>query len=79
MINLGDTAKDPITGYEGIVTGKTTWLYGCARIAIQAKMKKDGTVPALEWFDELQLECKKPDKTIGGPQNDGGGRNMETG
>lgn len=78
-IELGGKVKDPITGFIGTVTGKTEWLYGCTRIAVQAPMDKDGKVPPLEWFDELQLENAKPDKKIGGPQSDGGSINQETG
>jgi len=79
MITLGTKVKDPITGFIGTVTGKTEWLYGCARIAVQASMDKDGKVPSLEWFDELQLEAAEPKKDIGGPQSDGGHILQETG
>lgn len=79
MIKLGTTVRDPITGFVGIATGRTEWLYGCGRIAIQAPIDKDGKVPSLEWFDELQLKADKPKKNIGGPQSDGGQRLQETG
>ena len=70
-IKLGDKVKDPITGYEGTATGKTTWLYGCARIAVQAPTDKDGKVPSLEWFDELQLVGAEPDRSNGDPPASG--------
>lgn len=70
-IQLGDTVKDPVTGYSGIAAGRTTWLNGCVRIGVQAKMR-DGKVPELEWFDETQLVGPKLKKTqaAGGPQQD---------
>ena len=71
MIKLGSQVKDPITGFEGTATARTTWLYGCDRIGVQAKKKEDGTVPELEWFDERQLENLGPDpEDPGGPQPD---------
>ncbi len=29
MINFGKRAKDKITGFEGIITGKADYMYGC--------------------------------------------------
>ena len=29
MHNLGKRAKDKITGFEGVIIGKTTYLFGC--------------------------------------------------
>ena len=34
-IKLGDYARDRVTGYEGLVTAITDWLYGCRRITLQ--------------------------------------------
>lgn len=67
-IELGQKAKDTVTGYTGIVTAKTTWLYGCTRFALQTPLDKDGKVPEPQWFDELQLVGAEPDRTKGGPQ-----------
>ena len=67
MVKLGQEVTDPITGFSGIAVGRTAWLYGCTRIGLQGKMDKDGTVPDVQWFDELQLESEPPDVEIGGP------------
>jgi len=67
MIKLGQMVTDPITGFSGIAVSKTEWLYGCTRFGLQGKLNEDGTVPDLQWFDELQLESKPPDVKIGGP------------
>ena len=42
MINLGDKVKDIVSGYTGIAVCRTSYLEGCDRIAIQAKVGKDG-------------------------------------
>jgi hypothetical protein len=55
FMELGREAKDIVTGYKGIVVAVTTYLNGCARIGLQGKLRKDGTVPDFEWFDDLQL------------------------
>jgi len=41
-IQLGDVAKDSITGFEGVVTGRTEWLNGCCRWLIQPRSLHEG-------------------------------------
>lgn len=55
-IKLGDYAKDKITGIEGVVTAKATYLTGCARFHIQPRELKDGKPIEGIYFDEDQLE-----------------------
>jgi hypothetical protein len=60
VVKLGDRAKDVITGFVGIVTGETNWLYGCRRLGLQAeKPGKDGKRVETEWFDEGQVRLVK--------------------
>lgn len=55
-ISLGDRAKDPITGFSGIVTAVTTWLHGCIRITIEPeKLDKEGKPQEGRSFDQTQL------------------------
>lgn len=55
-IGLGDRAKDPITGFAGIVTAVTTWLHGCIRITIEPeKLDKEGRPQEGRSFDQTQL------------------------
>ena len=56
MIQLGDIAKDTVTGFEGVVIGITQWLYGCRRISIQPRELKDGKPIEHVSFDEPQVE-----------------------
>lgn len=58
-IGLGDRAKDPITGLQGIVVCVTTWLHGCIRIGIQAEEVKDGKPTDAVYFDQSQLVLVK--------------------
>lgn len=55
-IHLGDTAKDTITGYEGVVVARTLWLHGCERITIQSRELKDGKPVDSCTFDVEQVE-----------------------
>jgi hypothetical protein len=56
-IDLGDKARDRITGYTGIVTAKTVWLNGCVRLSLQRiELDKDGKPYDTQTFDIEQLE-----------------------
>ena len=73
MIELGQKVRDKITGYEGVVTGRSVWLTGCATCGIQARIDKDGKRPELEWFDEIRLEVVDEDiKELDRIHNNGG-------
>ena len=54
-VELGDNVKDLISGFKGIVVGRTDWLYGCTRFGVQGKMDKEGKVQEAQWFDKPQL------------------------
>ena len=61
-IKLGCTAKDKITGFKGVVTGKASYLTGCNQYLITPKLedKIDGSMnqayPTGTWIDEGRLE-----------------------
>lgn len=55
MIELGQKAKDKITGFEGIIIGKCIYLTGCNQYGL-APACKDGEVKATQWFDEGRIE-----------------------
>jgi len=82
-VELGDLAKDTVTGFSGTVVAITTWLHGCSRIILQPKVGKDGKVPESSAFDEPQVVVVKkkvvavantnpPKRTAapGGPRDD---------
>lgn len=42
MIELGNKVRDTVTGFTGIVVGKTIWMYGCERFAVQSEQTASG-------------------------------------
>lgn len=74
---LGTKVRDKVTGYTGIVIGRTEWLYGCRRYTVQSQEMKDGKPVESMGFDEDALEVlvannkhvegHKPART-GGPE-----------
>ena len=59
-VNLGDKVKDTVSGYEGIVIGKSDFLFGCTRIAVQAVGLHEEKPIESQWFDEPQVELVTP-------------------
>ena len=51
-IQLGATAKDKITGLEGVVTGRATYITGCDQYLIQPR----NTEKDAKWIDEQRLD-----------------------
>jgi len=48
--------KDIISGFTGLVVGRTEWDNGCIRYTVASqKLDKDGKVIASEAFDESNL------------------------
>lgn len=69
--NLGDKAKDTITGFEGVVTGRHQWLNNCNTYSVQPTVLKDGRPQDNCNFDEPQLELVE-EKVHQGNRNTGG-------
>lgn len=78
MIILGSKVRDNITGFTGTATGRTEYMFGCARVMIETSEMKDGKPVDALWFDEQRVEIVKEEKPIvsesssalsGGPQN----------
>ena len=56
-IVLGCTARDQITGLQGIVIGITHWLNGCVRVTLQPQSVRDGKPEDASTFDVEQIEA----------------------
>jgi hypothetical protein len=56
MIELGNKAKDKITGFEGVLTARSQYITGCDQYAITAESEKKGQEPVICWFDEGRIE-----------------------
>ena len=64
-IELGDVAKDDVTGFQGAVMAITRWLHGCDRIVIQPQdLDKDGKVKETQVFDRLQMTLVKKNVVV---------------
>jgi hypothetical protein len=55
-IPLGSKCKDTITGFEGILVARTTWLSGTVRLTLQPKKLHDGKPVDNDTFDSEQVE-----------------------
>jgi len=56
-IELGMEVKDRVTGFQGIVVHRITFLNGCDRMGVQPKVsKKEMELPEVKSFDEPDLE-----------------------
>lgn len=51
MIQLGAFARDRISTFEGVVTGRATYITGCDQYLLTPTDGKDG-----RWIDEQRLE-----------------------
>ena len=76
-INLGDVAKDKITGFEGVVVADTAWLNGCRRLTLQPQKLKDGKSLETETYDVTHLVLVKA-RAFTGQQKTGGPRPSPT-
>lgn len=57
LVELGDLAKDRVSGYKGIVTSCTRFLNGCVRVGISPdKLDKDHKLQPTEVFDIEQVD-----------------------
>lgn len=62
-IELGDVAKDTITGFQGTVVGDWRFLNGCRRMSLQpSKLDKDNQPIKATDFDIEQLVLVKKGK-----------------
>lgn len=70
MVTLGKKYKDGISGFAGIATARTEFLYGCVRICLSpAKLDKDGHLMEDFWVDEPQLKTMRGKSVISSDEN----------
>lgn len=55
MIELGQKARDKVTGLEGILIGRCQYLTGCDQYGL-VPPAKDGKIEGVQWFDEGRVE-----------------------
>ena len=52
----GDEARDKVTGFSGIITGRADYIAGCRQYSLSPRAKDDGSLPEALWFDEERIE-----------------------
>lgn len=62
--DFGKKAKDKISGFEGIITGKASYMYGCDQYLISPKIGADGSHRQGVWFDEGRIEVLSGKRAI---------------
>lgn len=60
--NLGSEVKDKITGFKGIIRGRTQYLTGYNVYGVQSQKLKDDKPLEWIWFDEMQITLFKKAK-----------------
>lgn len=55
-IELGDRVRDVVSGFEGIVTGYTTWLTGCDSVHVTGKHMEGRADAPTATFDVTRAE-----------------------
>jgi len=53
---LGIKAKDVVTGFEGIITGRVLYITGCDQYLIHPPVDKAGKPVDPRWYDEKRIE-----------------------
>ncbi len=58
---LGQTGRDIVSGYEGIVMARSEYLTGCAQILLVPRtLDEKGERREGEWFDDVRIEITDP-------------------
>jgi hypothetical protein len=58
-IILGDTVKDHVSDFTGVVIGRAEYMFLPAEVLVQSKaLNTEGKAPS-EWFDEVRVGIVK--------------------
>jgi len=75
-VQLGDKARDTVSGFAGVCVCRSEWLNGCWRMTLQPQaLDKDGKPQESQTFDDFQLQVTEPklqpvgSKAAGGPRD----------
>ena len=56
-IGLGEEVRDTHTGFRGVVTGKSSFLYATSTVLVVPSDLKDDGLPSVgQWFDLARVE-----------------------
>lgn len=73
QFDCGDVVRDKITGFKGVVIGRSQWLSNYNTYSVKPQTLKDGATLKSEGFDEPQLELVEAatlpkHQSTGGPE-----------
>ena len=75
MIELGQEAKDKVTGFEGIITARHQYITGCDQYQLcPPGVDKENKLKDIYSFDEGRIEILGPgitEKEVRGPKKGG--------
>lgn len=54
--DMGVVVKDPVTGFQGTITGMAVFFTGCNRVLVEPPLAEDGKMVDPVWFDEQRVE-----------------------
>lgn len=52
---IGKKARDRITGFEGVITGRSEYITSCDHILLQLETDDKGSYVEGRWFDEGRI------------------------
>lgn len=67
MLEFGTQAKDIVTGFAGVVTGRSEYSTGCRQYLLSPPVSREGSYRSGQWFDEARL-TDAGTSDPGGPQ-----------
>lgn len=65
-VELGTVVQDRFTGFRGLATARTEYLYGCVRVFVEPQTLHQGKPLEGQWFDEQRLS-EASEAKAGGP------------
>ncbi len=61
MLKLGVTARDKITGFEGVTVAVAHYISGCSQVLLAPRVDEKGGYRESHWFDEQRCTTVGPE------------------
>ena len=59
VISMNQNVIDKITGFKGVIVGRSAYVTGCTQLLLQPVVKENGEYIEGRWFDENRLESNE--------------------
>jgi hypothetical protein len=63
-VELGDTARCMITGFEGVVVGLVNYITGCTQCLLAPPVNDKGEPREAHWFDIQRVQRRDPPRIV---------------